>query len=30
MDYAKNFALGLIAGLIMFGPALVVILWKGL
>lgn len=30
MDYAKNFALGIIAGLIMFGPALVVILWKGL
>lgn len=29
MDYAKNFALGLIAGLIMFGPALVVVLWNG-
>ena len=28
MDYAKNFALGIIAGLIMFGPALVVILWN--
>jgi len=30
MNYAKNFALGLIAGLIMFGPALLVVLWKGL
>lgn len=30
MNYAKNFAIGLIAGLIMFGPALVVVLWNGL
>lgn len=27
-EYSKNFAAGLIAGLVMFGPALCVVLWE--